>query len=108
MVVLVGGRLYALAHGVRQKIAHHSVAAGATVWDVNVVEGILPGAGGQRCSKAAALALGDGGTAGGASSGSTNGVDHEGAVFVSGLGDLGAGVRALPFFFGLDSWVLYA
>ena len=31
LVVLVGGRLYALAHGVRQKVAHLGVAAGAAV-----------------------------------------------------------------------------
>ena len=39
LVVLVGGRLYALAHGVRQKVAHLGVAAGAAVWGVDVVEG---------------------------------------------------------------------
>ena len=33
-VDLVGGRLYALAHGVRQKVAHLGVAAGAAVWGV--------------------------------------------------------------------------
>ena len=37
MVVLVGGRLCALAHGVRQKVAHPGVAAGAAVWGVDVV-----------------------------------------------------------------------
>ena len=37
----MGGRLYALAHGVRQKVAHLGVAAGATVWGVDVVEGTL-------------------------------------------------------------------
>ena len=31
LVVLVGGRLYALAHGVRQKVAHLGVAASAAV-----------------------------------------------------------------------------
>ena len=36
MVVLVGERLYALAHGVRQKVAHLGVAAGAAVWGVDV------------------------------------------------------------------------
>ena len=39
LAVLVGGRLYALAHGVRQKVAHLGVAAGAAVWGVDVVEG---------------------------------------------------------------------
>ena len=41
VVVLVGGRLYALAHGVRQKVAHLGVAAGAAVWGVDVVYLIL-------------------------------------------------------------------
>ena len=54
LVVLVGGRLYALAHGVRQKVAHLGVAAGAAVWGVDV-EGILLDAGGQWCGKAASL-----------------------------------------------------
>ena len=42
-VVLVGGRLNALAHahGVRQKVAHLGVAAGAAVWGVDVVEGTI-------------------------------------------------------------------
>ena len=35
LVVLVGGRLYALAHGVRQKLAHFGVAAGAAVRGVD-------------------------------------------------------------------------
>ncbi len=61
MVVLVGGRLYALAHGVRQKVAHLGVAAG-----VDVVEGTLLDAGGQWCGKAASLALGGRGAVGGA------------------------------------------
>ena len=56
-MVLVGGRLYALAHGVRQKVAHLGVAAGAAVWGVDVVEGTLLDAGGQWCGKAASLAL---------------------------------------------------
>ena len=64
MVVLVGGRLYALAHGVRQKVAHLGVAAGAAVWGVDVVEGTLLDAGGQWCGKAASLALGGGGAVG--------------------------------------------
>ena len=55
MVVLVGGRLYALAHGVRQKVAHLGVAAGAAVWGVDVVEGTLLDAGGQWCGKAASV-----------------------------------------------------
>ncbi len=50
LVVLVGGRLYALAHGVRQKVAHLGVAAGAAVWGVDVVEGTLLDAGGQWCA----------------------------------------------------------
>ena len=57
LVVLVGGRLYALAHGVRQKVAHLGVAAGAAVWGVDVVEGTLLDAGGQWCGKVASLAL---------------------------------------------------
>ena len=54
----MGGQLYALAHGVRQKVAHLGVAAGAAVWGVDVVEGTLLDAGGQWCGKAASLALG--------------------------------------------------
>ena len=34
-MVLVGGRLYALAHGVRQKLARFGVAAGAAVQGVD-------------------------------------------------------------------------
>ena len=66
MVVLVGGRMYALAHGVRQKMAHLGVAAGAVVWGVDVVEGTLLDAGGQWCGKAVSLALGGRGAVGGA------------------------------------------
>lgn len=44
-MILVGGRMYALAHGVWQKVAHLDVAAGAAVWGVNVVEGTLAGSG---------------------------------------------------------------
>ena len=60
-MVLVGGRLYALAHGVRQKVAHLGVAADAAAWGVDVVEGTLLDAGGQWCGKAASLALGGSG-----------------------------------------------
>ena len=66
-MVLVGGRLHALAHGVRQKVAHLGVVAGTAVWSVDVAEGTLLDAGGQWCGKAASLALGDGGAVGGAS-----------------------------------------
>ena len=38
LVVLVGGRLYALAHGVRQKFAQFGVAAGAAVRGVDAAE----------------------------------------------------------------------
>ena len=34
----MGGRLYALAHGVRQKLAHVGVAAGAAVRGVDAAE----------------------------------------------------------------------
>ena len=34
----MGGRLYALAHGVRQKLAHFGVAAGAAVRGINGME----------------------------------------------------------------------
>ena len=51
-MVLVGGRLYALAHGVRQKVAHLGVVAGAAVWGVDVVEGTLLDAGGKAASLA--------------------------------------------------------
>ena len=53
----MGGWLYALPNGVRQKVAHLGVAAGAAVWSVDVVEGTLLDAGGQWCGKAALLAL---------------------------------------------------
>ena len=89
------GRLYALAHGVRQKVAHLGVAAGAAVWGVDVVEGTLLDAGGQWCGKAALFALGDGGAVGGASGSGGDGV--EGAVFADGPGCLGAGIEALSF-----------
>ena len=101
-MVLVGGQLYALAHGVRQKVAHLGVAAGAAVWGVDVVEGTLLDAGGQRCGKAASLAPGDGGAAGGASGGGSDSVDHEGAVFAGGPGGLGSGGEALSFLVGLE------
>ena len=94
-MVLVGRRLYALAHGVRQKVAHLGVAAGAAVWGVDVVEGTLLDAGGQWCGKAASLALGGGGAVGCASSSGGDGVDHEGAVFAGAPGCLGAGIEAL-------------
>ena len=98
-MVLVGGRLHALAHGVRQKkVAHFGlgVAADAAVWGVDVVEGTLLDAGGQWCGKAASLALGGSGAVslGGASGSGGNSVDHEGAVFVGGPGCLGTGVEA--------------
>ena len=94
LVVLVGRRLYALAHVVRQKVAHLGVAAGAAVWGVDVVEGTLLDAGGQWCGKAASLALGGSGAVGGASGSGGDGVDHEGAVFAGGPGCLGAWVRS--------------
>ena len=98
-MVLVGGRLYALAlvHGVRQKVAHLGVAADAAAWGVDVVEGALLDAGGQWCGKAVSLALGGRGAVGGASGSGGNGVDHEGAVFAGGPGCLGTSVQALPF-----------
>ena len=103
MVVLVGGRMYALAHGVRQKVAHLGVAAGAAVWGVDVVEGTLLDAGGQWCGKAASLALGGSGAVGGASGSGGNGMDHEGAVFAGGPGCLGAGIEALSFLVSLEA-----
>ena len=93
-MVLVGGRLYALAHGVRQKVAHLGVAAGAAVWDVDAVEGTLLDAGGQWCGKAASLALGGSSVVGGASGSGVNGVDHEGAVFAGGPGSAPAWKRS--------------
>ena len=56
-VVLVGGRLYALAHGVRQKLAHFGVAAGAAVRSVDAAEVERLDASEQRRGEAAALAL---------------------------------------------------
>ena len=75
--------MYALAHSVRQKVAHLGVAAGAAAWGVDVVEGTLLDAGGQWCGKAASLALGGSGAVGGASGSGGNGADHEGAVLDS-------------------------
>ena len=89
-MALVGGRLYALAHCVRQKVVHLGVAAGAAAWGVDVVEETLLDAGGQWCGKAASLALGGSGAVGGASGSGANGVDHEGAVFAGGPGCLSA------------------
>ena len=99
-MVLVGGRLYALAHGVRQKVAHLGVAAGAAVWGVDVVEGTLLDAGGQWCGKAASLALGG---SGGTSGSGCDCVDHEGAVFAGGPGCLGTGIEALSFLVSLEA-----
>jgi len=48
---------YALAHGVRQKVAHLGVVAGTAVWSVDVAEGTLLDAGGQWCGKKAASLL---------------------------------------------------
>ena len=104
LVVLVGGRLYTLAHGVWQKVAHLGVAAGAAVWGVDVVEGTLLDAGGQWCGKAASLALGGGGAVGGSSGSDGDGVNHERAVFAGGPGCLGAGIvhiEALSFLVSL-------
>ena len=46
--VLVGGQLYALAHGVRQKLAHVGVAVGAAVRDVDAADIERLDASGQR------------------------------------------------------------
>ena len=70
---------------------------------MDVVEGTLLDAGGQWCGKAASLALGDGGAAGGASGSGGDGVDHEGAVFAGGPGCLGAGIEALSFLVSLEA-----
>ena len=77
LVVLVGGRLYALAHGVRQKFAHFGVAAGAAVRGVDAAEVERLDASGQRRCEAAAFALCDECAAGGASGGGGDRVNHE-------------------------------
>ena len=82
---------------------HLGVAAGAAVWGLDVVEGTLLDTGGQRCGKAASLALGGGGAVGGASGSGSDGVDREGAVFAGGPGCLGAGVEAFPFLVCLEA-----
>ena len=58
LVVLVGGRLYALAlaHGVRQKFAHFGVAAGAAGRGMDAAEVERLDASGQRRCEAAATA----------------------------------------------------
>ena len=67
------------------------------------LECALLSAGGQRRGKAAALALGGGGTVVGARGGSGDCVDHETAVFAGGPGCLGAGVEAFPFLVCLEA-----
>ena len=82
-MVLVGGRLYALAHGVRQKFAHFGVAAGAAVRGVDAAEVERLDASGQRRCEAAAFALCDDCAAGGASGGGGDRVNHESAVLIT-------------------------
>ena len=70
-IILVGGRLYTLARGIREQVAHVSVAAGpvARGMDSLELECALLDAGGQRRGEAAALALGGDGSIVGARSG---------------------------------------
>ena len=79
LAVLVGGRLYALAHGVRQKFAHFGVAAGAAVRGMGAAEVERLDASGQRRCEAAAFAVCDECAAGGASGGGGDRVNHESA-----------------------------
>ena len=98
----MGGRLYALAHGVQQKFAHFGVAAGAAVRGVDAAEIERLDACGQRGSVAAALFLCDEGAAGGASGGGSDSVNNERAVLAGCPGGLGAGVEALSLLVGLE------
>ena len=101
-MVLVGGRLHALAHGVRQKLAHFGVAAGAAVRGVDTAEVERLDASGQRRGEVAALALCDEGAAGGPSGGGSDSVNRERAVLAGCSGGLGAGVEALSLLVGLE------
>ena len=67
------------------------------------LECALLSAGGQRRGKAAALALGGGGTVVGARGGSGDCVDHETAVFAGGPSCLGACVETFPFLVCLET-----
>ena len=52
-MVLVGGRLYSLAHGAQKiKVTHLSVAAGLAVWGVDAKDSTLLDVGRQWCGKA--------------------------------------------------------
>ena len=94
-MVLVGGRLYVLAHGVRQKLAHVGVVAGAAVRGVDAAEVEGLDAIGQGRGEASALALCDECAAGGASGGGGDSVKHKRAVLAGCLGGLDASAKAL-------------
>ena len=98
----MGGRLHALAHGVRQKFAHFGVAAGAAVRGVDATEVERLDASGQRRCEAAAFALCDECAAGGVSGGGGDRVNHESAVLAGCPGGLGASVEALALLVGLE------